>query len=314
MATSPPAIAISVVIPAHNAAHFIKETLDSVLAQTYPAVEVNVVDDDSTDETAEIVQAYGKQIKLLRQQKQGAAAARNLGIRQAQGEYIAFLDADDLWLPEKLERQVDCIINKKVAWVTCKATFFDHRSGRTLPAYSVGLFEGDVLEKLFLENFILSPTPIVKKSIFSEVGYFNEAPEARIGEDWDMWLRIAARHPLGVVRQNLALKREHPGSMMQSVSAAEKLHIQLAAIERAVSREADRLGPLKNKLLAKKYLDCGIVYLTQEQLSQARNFIAHARRLEPFSLRIMLYWLIPAFGEPGLWIYRLYRNTYKREV
>jgi len=314
MATSPPAIAISVVIPAHNAAHFIKETLDSALAQTYPAVEVIVVDDDSTDETAEIVQAYGKQIKLLRQQKQGAAAARNLGIRQAQGEYIAFLDADDLWLPEKLERQVDCIINKKVAWVTCKATFFDHRSGRTLPAYSVQLFEGDVLEKLFLENFILSPTPIVKKSIFSEVGYFNEAPEARIGEDWDMWLRIAARHPLGVVRQNLALKREHPGSMMQSVSAAEKLHIQLAAIERAVSREADRLGPLKNKLLAKKYLDCGIVYLTQEQLSQARNFIAHARRLEPFSLRINLYWLILASGELGLWIYRLYRNTYKREV
>ena len=170
----------------------------------------------------------------------------------------------------------------------------------------------DVLEQLLMDCFVLSPTPVVKKTVFDEVGYFietNESNAPQIGEDWDMWLRIADRYPLGMVHETLALKREHPASSMMNTSAEEKLRLQALVVERAIARQPTRLGPLKNRALAKLYLAHGATLLKQGQYGPARSLIALAWQLNPFNLSTGAYWLILHSGEPGRTGYRLFRKA-----
>ncbi len=269
-----------------------------------------MVDDGSSDDTAAIVQSYTGKVRLLQQEHRGVSAARNLGIRQAQGDYVAFIDSDDLWLPEKLEQQSACILEKHVAWVVCGVDFFDTSSGKIFYAYRKKLYEGDVLEEEFVYTFIRSPTPLVKRTVFEEVGYFNEEYGARIGEDKDMWLRIAARFPLGVVDRVLALKREHPTSTMSVISWDEMLSIQLRGVDRAVARQPEQLGPLKNLVLAKIYLNHGATLVKRGEYDQARPLISQALRLNPQSVNAWAYWLALHSGEIGRSGYRLiHRST-----
>ena len=302
-------VAVSVVIATFNSAKYIRETLESVLAETYPPPEIIVVDDGSTDETAAIVRSYAGRVRLLQQEHRSQPEARNLGIRKAQGNFIAVVDSDDLWLPEKLERQVSCLLEKKVEWVSCGVDFFNNSTGETLPRYRKKLYEGDVLEQLLMDCFVLSPTPVVKKTVFEEVGYFNDTWEVYTGEDWDMWLRIAACYPLGMVHEMLALKREHPASLLTITSVEEKLRFQVLTIEWAIARQPERLSPLKNRALAKLYLHHGATLLKQGQYEQARELIAHAWQLNPFNLSTGAYWLILHSGEPGRTGYRIFRKA-----
>jgi len=312
--SNPNTVTISVVIAAYNAAKYIRETLDSVLAQTYLPLEVIVVDDGSTDETAAIVRSYAGRVRLLQQENRGEPAARNVGIRNAQGDYIAFVDSDDLWMPEKLKLQTARLLEKKVVWVTCYADSFDDSSGRILSGYKKKLYEGDILEKEFANPFIRSPTPVVKKTVFEEVGYFDEDKDALIGEDKNMWMRIAAHYPLGAVYQVLALKREHPTSALSSTPTEEKLKGQLCLIERNVSRQPQRLARYKNRVLARIYLNNGTDLLKQGEYERARLLIDKAQQLNPFSFQVEVYWLILHSGEIGRKGYRLYRELKTRMV
>ena len=185
------------------------------MAQTYPILEVLVVDDGSTDDTAAVVRGYGERVRLIQKVNGGDTSARNVGIRQAQGEWLAFVDADDLWLPRKLERQVACLVEKKVSWVICDVEHFDDRSGRIIKSTHKALHAGDVLEALFLQNFIATPTPLIHKNVFEQVGLFSESTEYNFTTDWEMWMRIALRYPLGVVWQVLARRRVHSSSLDQ---------------------------------------------------------------------------------------------------
>ena len=310
--SNPDTVTISVVIAAYNAAKYIRETLDSVLAQSYPPLEIIVVDDGSTDETAAIVRSYAGRVRLVQQENRGEPAARNVGIRHAKGDYIAFVDSDDLWMPEKLERQAACLLEKKVVWVTCYADSFDDSSGRILSGYRKKLYEGDVLEKEFNYPFIRSPTPVVKKTVFEEVGYFDEDKDALVGEDKNMWMRIAARYPLGAVYQVLALKREHPTSTLSTTPTEEKLRGQLLLIETNISRQPQRLARYKNRALARVYLNNGTTLLKQGEYDRARLLIDKARSLNLYSLETQAYWLILHTGEIGKGGYRLFRKVKTR--
>jgi glycosyltransferase involved in cell wall biosynthesis len=301
-------VTISVVIPAYNSARYIRETLESVLAQTYPPLEIIVVDDGSTDETSAIVQSFASRVRLLQQEHQGVSEARNFGIQQAKGDYIAFIDSDDLWLPEKLALQAACIIEKQVVWVSCFADYLNDSDGRILYNYRRKLYEGDVLEKLFLKTFIRSPTPLVKRTVFEEVGYFNEDFETRATEDTDMWLRIAAIYPLGVVRQVLAFVRLHPASTTSRQSVDEKMRSKLLRVDQAVARQPQRLARYKNRALARIYLSSGTTLLKQGEYERARLLIDKARSLNPYRLETQAHWLILHTGEIGKGGYRLFRK------
>jgi len=299
---------VSVVITAYNAADWIGETLDSILAQTYPILEVIVVDDGSTDRTADVVLSYGGNVKHIYQVNSGQPIARNRGIRSARGEYIAFVDADDYWHVQKIEKQIDLIRSKGAAWVICDSEWVNEKREKVnLPVPPIQ--EGDVLGKLLMGNFIISATPVIRKDVFDGVGYFDVNPEARIGEDWDMWLRIASRFSLGVAYEKLAYVRLHASSMMSTTTIKNKVLGLHGVVERATSREPQRLERLKKSALANIYHQGGIQLMRQNEYQQAGEYFLHELKYHPLHIEAWVYWLMsnlgPGFSIPLIKIKRL---------
>jgi glycosyltransferase involved in cell wall biosynthesis len=203
---------LSVVILTYRCAQYLPEAIESVLAQTYRDFEIIVVDDGSTDNTQEVLARYGDQIRVIRQSNQGSAAARNAGILTARGEYIAFLDADDVWLPKKLEKQVSLIEERpEVGWVYSDHRQFDESGLRASSFFEQnGLRpppEGWILRKLVWDCITSTITVLARASCFREVGLFHTSLPR--GQDYDMWLRLAGRFPVGCLDEVLALYREH---------------------------------------------------------------------------------------------------------
>ncbi len=196
---------MSVVIPTYNGARYLGSTIDSVLAQTYPRVEILVVDDGSTDHTAEVVQRYGSAVRYLGQTNAGTAAARNTGILAATGDLIALLDHDDLWLPDKLTRQVPRFADPNVGVVFAGIEFFDqetnHVTATYFPAESVDAH--DVLAHMVLPTQTLT----FRRSAFDTVGLFDATLPGT--DDWDMEIRMAACYKVVGVPETLARVRLH---------------------------------------------------------------------------------------------------------
>ena len=212
---------VSVVIAAFNAEDYVEQTCRSVIQQTYTALELIVVDDGSTDGTGDIVRALGRsdpRIRLIRQQNRGVAAARNAGIAAASGAFIAPLDADDLWDPTKIERQVRRLqqAGPDAGFAYCWWVPID-ASGLVLDGAQRWQIEGNVLEHLVEINFIGNASvPLVRRSCIQEVGGYDVTPweQGRQGcEDWDLALRIAERHLAVVVPAVLVGYRRRADSM-----------------------------------------------------------------------------------------------------
>lgn len=221
---------VSVVIPTFNYGRFLREAVDSVLAQTHPPLEILVVDDGSTDETAEIAASYGDRIRFIRQQHGGVCAARNNGIANARGEYVAFLDSDDVWLPQKLEKQLARFdADPELGLVHCGAERFDE-SG-TLAVNLEGL-EGWIapqLLRLDAEVIAAGTALLVPKRIAEEVGGFDTGLAQ--AEDWDFAYRVAVRYRVGFVREVLVRYRQHGCGSHLNVPRME--HDMMAALGKA---------------------------------------------------------------------------------
>ncbi len=183
--------AVSVVIPAYNQGAFIGEAIRSVLEQTFRDFDVHVIDDGSTDDTKEVVESFDdERLRYFRQENSGLpAVARNVGIARSTGEFIAFLDADDLWLPDKLERQAEAMkANPNCGIVACNFQCLgDHPLGGKVMLRG-NVPTGRVFEKLLHANFICTAMAMVRRSALQKAGVFD--PSLRIGEDYDLWLRI----------------------------------------------------------------------------------------------------------------------------
>ncbi|MEG4303178.1 glycosyltransferase family 2 protein [Microcoleus sp. D3_18a_C4] len=200
---------VSVIIPAYNAEPFIEETLKSVLAQTYPAIEVLVVDDGSQDRTPEIVEKISQKdarVQLLKQQNAGVAAARNLGIQQSRGEYIAPIDADDIWYPENIEKQVECMLEggEEVGVVYSWTVDLDEK-GLLTGGFRSFRIEGDVYATLICHNFIGNASAsMIRRSCLEKVGVYDKTLKERNAqgcEDWDLYLRIAELYQFRAVSE-----------------------------------------------------------------------------------------------------------------
>ena len=288
---------VSVVIPAYNAERWIGETLESVLAQEAPDLEVLVVDDGSTDDTAAVVARFPS-VRCLRKPNGGLGSARNAGIRAATGRYVAFVDSDDVWLPGKLSAQIDLLDRTGLAWAYCDAIVFDEVTGRKLHRMSERnpMPSGDVLETLFLGCFIASPTPVVRRSVFDEVGLFSEVGIVHMREDWDMWLRIAARYPVGLVPHALARYRTHPSNNTSRESPALVYDSTIAVIESACQRDPARLQPLRDRAVANLSVSVGRLCARRGDLSRARSLFRQAIRLGRRDPQPFLYWAASMVG------------------
>jgi len=200
---------ISVIIPAYNNARYLREAIDSALGQTCPALEVIVVDDGSKDETPALLAAYGDRIRAFRQENAGVAAARNFGVSQARGEYVAFLDADDIWDPRKLELQIAKFENEpELGLVHCALESFGD-DGSIITPFLGGMEGWVAAELLRFETVIAGPgsTSMIPKRIFDEIGGFDHRLPP--SEDWDLTYRIATKYRVGYVPEILLRYRIH---------------------------------------------------------------------------------------------------------
>jgi len=183
-----------------------------------------------------------------------------------------------------------------LSWVSCETQPFDSDTRSFVDGLVSPMQEGDVLKALFMNNFIGSATPLVRRSVFTQVGLFNEAHGARIGEDWDMWLRIASIYPLGIVYEKLAFQRLHHSSTFSSTSMEEKVKCLAGVIERAVERDAPRLASLKAKALADVYYSAGVQSFKQGGYPQARDYFLCELKYRPLKIESRIYWLMTKLG------------------
>ena len=195
---------ISVIIPTYNRAHTLPRALDSVLAQTRPADEIIVIDDGSTDETRELIEQQYPQVHYHYQDNAGVSAARNLGIKVATGDWIALLDSDDKWLPEKLARQCETIeCNSEYQLCHCDEIWI--RNGKRVNPMNKHSKSGGWIFKKCLPLCAISPSAtLIKTSLLEELGLFDESLPAC--EDYDLWLKVCAQHPVLYVDELLLKK------------------------------------------------------------------------------------------------------------
>lgn len=195
---------VSVVIPTHDRAHLLPRALDSVLRQTLPPAEILVIDDGSEDETRELLSRDYRTVRRIPQEHRGVSAARNRGIRQAGGSLIAFLDSDDAWEPEKLERQL-AAMSRQPALPLCHTDEIWIRRGRRVNPMKKHRKSGGWIFERCLPLCVISPSSVViERALLDEVGLFNE--ELPACEDYDLWLRVTARHPVLFVDEPLVIK------------------------------------------------------------------------------------------------------------
>lgn len=215
---------VSVIIPTYNKSKLLRLTIESVLAQTYPAIELIVVDDGSTDDTPSVAREFGGRIIYVRQDNLGGEAARNNGFKIARGAYINFFDHDDLMMPTKIERQVQLLeARSEIGVAHCQYDVISE-DGEVL--YTSGpLPEGDVLKDLAVSCSIWSGGPLIRRECLDRVGLYDD--DVWSG-DWDLWLRIArAGYQFACVQERLGKYRVTQGSAMVNVARTEQLDIRI---------------------------------------------------------------------------------------
>jgi glycosyltransferase involved in cell wall biosynthesis len=258
---------ISIIIPAHNAMSYLPETMASIFNQTFDDFEVVVVNNGSTDETEKWAsQIKDARVKLISQVNLGATGARNTGIRESQGEYLAFFDADDLWESTKLAKQVQVLdSHPEVGLVYTWAAYVDEQ-GNSTGRVVKNQQEGYVWRELTKGNLIeCGSVPMVRRQCFEKCGVFDRDLGSFV-EDWDMWLRIANHYQFKVVKEPLVYYRQVIGSSSRNWQAMATGY-QLV-IEKAFATANWRDLPLRNR----SYGTANLVLAWKAIQSQGRDY------------------------------------------
>ena len=289
---------VSVIVPAYNAARTVDTALESVFAQTFRDFEVIVVDDGSSDDTAERVKAWGDRVTLRRQANAGPAAARNHAIQHARGTLLAFLDADDVWLPTKLARQVQYFDRYPETGLlhayapTTRATLSVLLETPEQSEAPMAAPTNNYCELFHCKFFVKTLTVMVPRAVIEEVGPFDERREFHV-EDWDLWLRIAARYPMGYLPETVAIHRPDGGmsSNVEKTFHGQKLVMNEAAPLCAAACPKHRANPA-GCLSRREHLlhtQLGYERFWRGQKSRAREAYRRALALWPWDLRARAY-------------------------
>ncbi|HBQ97955.1 MULTISPECIES: glycosyltransferase family 2 protein [unclassified Roseofilum] len=253
---------ISVVIPVYNGEETIKETIQSILNQTFEDFEIVVINDGSNDSTLEIISTFkDRRLNVFSSENSGLSAARNRGITNAKGEYISFIDADDMWTEHKLEEQLKALQSNSWASVAYSWTNFVNENGKFLRSGCRINANGDVFLQLLRINFIQSGSNLlVKTKALARVGNFDESLDAV--EDWDMWLRLAESYQFVCVPLPQILYRVSSSSTSMSSQVLKMEQCILQVIEKTCNNTSRHLSKdLKSQVFAEQYR-----YLTTKAL------------------------------------------------
>lgn len=279
-------ISISAVIPAYNSARFLALAIESILQQTRPVDEIIVVDDGSTDETRKIAKSFGERITYIHQLNKGPSAARNRGIESAKGNWIAFLDADDQWTPDKIDKQlialdkepglkllaadmseIDEAGNLLTKSMLAKHHFlerFQSLNGAPIPS---------ALAELLKKNFIPTGTVLAEKSVLVDTGLFNSS--IRFGEDLELWAKIACQHPITCLPEVMMLRRQHEKNATQSTAPMlEDLIAVMKSINAYSPEQLKKENINGSELVAEAYWQLGYWLFDHQNYNKARkNFL-----------------------------------------
>jgi glycosyltransferase involved in cell wall biosynthesis len=285
-------VLVGVVIPAHNAAAFLGECLDSVVAQAGPLqLDIVVVDDGSTDQTADVARAH-ESVRVIRLGvNQGPSAARNAGIAATRGEFVAFLDADDLWPAGSLAARVEVLQRHPAAALVfgdCRQ-FDDHgprprtlfeAGGLGAAAWGSGEIVPDGYQRLLADNFIATGTVLVRRAALDAAGGF--AQQLRLVEDLDLWLRVARQHPLAWCRQTCLLRRRHGRNLSRDPRAMSLAYLEV--LRRQTPRpdvDAPGLAHELTALAAKEQLHLADLALASGRSAEALHWASQSLRARP---------------------------------
>ena len=314
---------VSVIIPTYNRAKFITEAIESVLSQNYPNMEVIVVDDGSTDNTKEVLEPFHDRIIYLYQQNSGPASARNLGLKNAKGELIAFNDSDDLWLPGSLSEKVEFLKNHlevSMVFTDCYISTHGELEEKSLINRKIMkkiftkipkkkeernwyLFDDNLFDYLAKKNIILIPTVITKKSCFTKLGYFDE--ELIIHEEYDMWMRVAKEGcKIGFIDKPYAIVRNHDENIhmedSESKIISEIMHMQ--KYFRVYSDLSKKSKKIINRKIAIYYGRLCYFYFSEYRLNEVRAAFCEGLKFG-ITAKMVFYWLCTFI--PKYWIKRL---------
>lgn len=274
---------VSIILPTYNRAKTLHTAIQSVLSQTFSDFELIIIDDGSMDNTEEIVKGFrDDRIKYIKcKENKGAPIARNIGIRSAEGEYVAFQDSDDEWLPQKLEKQMK-IFEAAPADVDIVYTGFwqkkDDRQ-RYIPYNSVRQKEGDILSELLKESFISTQTILLRKKCFERSGMFDEnLPRL---QDWELVIRLAKHYNFKFIDEPLLVAYYTP----DSITANCKVHIK--ALEMILAKHFEDFAKDK-KILAKRYFYLGELSYLYGEPQKGKNYYLKAVKLNPLNIKLLL--------------------------
>jgi len=265
---------VSVIIPNYNYGRFLEESIGSALNQTYPNVEVIVVDDGSTDDSVDVANSFNDRIRFISQENAGVSAARNRGIAESRGEVIAFLDSDDVWLPEKLEKQMR-ILEKDpdVGLVHCGYIEVDS-DGKPGQIHVDGMSGQVAIELLRYRRPVIlggGSAAIVRRSIFDRIGGFD--PNVSPAEDWEFYYRCARICKVGFVAEILMKYREHQSNAHLNIRRMEKAI--LGAFDKSFSEPTPELQSIRNACYGKIHSVLAGSYF---RAGQYGDFLKHALR------------------------------------
>lgn len=296
---------VSVIIPAYNSALFIAATIRSVLDQTYGNYEVIIVDDGSTDDTLQVLNTFvpsscdfvEKPIRVFSKSNGGPASARNLAIRNSTGKYIAFLDGDDLWTPDKLAEQVAFLEqHSEVGMTFAEAIVFTERNGQKEFREKIGYTGETSFCHLLLGDHIPNSTVMIRRECVDKIGLLNESSELVAVEDYEYWLRLARSFPIKGIAKPMAYYRVHANNLMGDGEDIERgLRLPLVAL-----KETERLFPdcwqqcgvEREVLLARLHIRAGFAWKQRGEWGNCLKKFSEALKLR-CNLRV-IRWIVAA--------------------
>lgn len=282
---------ISVIIPTYNRANLVGRSIQSVLSQTYRDFEVIIVDDASKDNTEDIIKNfYDKRIRYIRHtENKGGSAARNTGIKLAKGEYIAFLDSDDEWMPEKLEKQM-AVIQKTSSDVGVVYTGY-YWVGNNIKTYTppdrITQKEGNIQEALLKENFITTSAALVKKECFKKLGLFDERFPAL--QDWELFIRFSKYYCFKCIDEPLAIL------YYQSASISSNQNARTIALKLIIEKHLDEFKKY-NETLATHDVSIGRQSYYNGNKYKGIKYYMKAIKANPLNIRLLISIFITLFG------------------
>lgn len=285
-------VEVSVIIPTYNRADFLERSIRSVLAQSYGNLELIVVDDGSTDHTKEVVDALDDpRVRYMgHERNRGAAAARNTGLEQASGRYIAFQDSDDEWLPGKLGRQVEVLerADHKAGMVHTGFSRVRGRENRPTGWLPKRLRSGDIAGHILRGNFIGTPTALVRRECFEKAGLFDTRLNQL--EDWEMWIRIAQFYSVAYIDQPLVVTHDLPDSLSADLDTLISAHEYILDKHRNLFAE-DR------KILAAERYWIGNLLCRAGKMQRGRESFFRALKKDPLNIKCVAGILFSLMGQ-----------------